>query len=106
MSKFYETSGYLKQKLALAEKEVANLKHQIEQAQVREFYWHLTNALTRCDTENEWERFYESNFTITFQDKTVTLYNGAQIFQDIQSALECYMDEDNIEYKEEKPCTE
>ena len=102
MSKFYDTSAHLAQKLAQAEKEVENLKIQIQQAQVREFYWHMTNALDRCDTEAEWEQFYESDFTITFQGKTVTLYNGAQIFQDIQSALECYMDEDNIEYKEEK----
>ena len=102
MSKFYETSDHLAAQLAEAEERAEELRARIEQAKIREFYFHMIHSLTSPKDETEWENFYNAEFTISFRGRSVTLYNGAELFQNIQSALEVYMDDEGIEYREEQ----
>ena len=94
--KFYNTSDYLTNEIAKKEAELKNLKKEVHDAQVREFYWHINERLRVMD-----EEFYNTDWTISFGEKSVTLPNCAEVFQGIEQVLFDYMETENIQYKEE-----
>lgn len=95
--KFYNTSDYLTNEIAKKEAELKKLKKEVHDAQVREFYWHINNRLHEMD-----ENFYNSPWTISFDGKTITLPNFAEVFQGIEQTIADYMDDEGIEYKKEE----
>jgi len=46
------------------------------------------------------EDFYDTQWEISFGDKSVTLPNCAEVFQGIEQVLFDYMEEENIQHKE------
>jgi hypothetical protein len=88
---FYKTTNYLKSEIAKKEAEIKQLKKEIFDAQVREFYWHINERLRVMD-----EDFYNTQWEISFGDKSVTLPNCAEVFQGIEQVLFDYMEEENI----------
>ena len=38
-------------------------------------------------------RFYNMSFTVTFNGKTIELYNGAETYQEIESTIQRELDE-------------
>jgi hypothetical protein len=61
-------------------------------SQLKAFKKHLSSALDMClgdDCTNESvDDFYNSNFEITFRGKTITLANGAEVFQAIEEIID------------------
>lgn len=59
---------------------------------LKAFQKHMSDAVNRFfdnqDNEEIIEHFYNSDFTISFMGKTVTLYNGADVFQAIEDIIE------------------
>jgi len=92
---FYKTTNYLKSEIAKKEAEIKQLKKEIFDAQVREFYWHINERVRVMD-----EDFYDTQWEISFGDKSVTLPNCAEVFQGIEQVLFDYMEEENIQHKE------
>ena len=92
---FYKTTNYLKSEIAKKEAEIKQLKKEIFDAQVREFYWHINERVRVMD-----EDFYDTQWEISFGDKSVTLPNCAEVFQGIEQVLVDYMEEENIQHKE------
>lgn len=60
--------------------------------QLREFKKHMDtcfDVLMNSDLDDgTHEIFYNSEFTITWRGKTVTLYNGAEVFQGIEEIID------------------
>ena len=98
---FYYTAEYLKEELAKAERHVAELKAQIEEAEVRGFYFHIKNAMPDFEDCEALDEFYNTNWEISFGSRTLRLDNCAQVYQDIEALLENYMDDCGIQYKED-----
>ena len=94
---FYRTSNYIATQIEIKEKELRELRILEENAKIREFYWHINERLRAMD-----EEFYNTDWTISFGDKSVTLPNCADVFQGIEQVIFDYMEEENILYKESK----
>lgn len=93
---FYYTASHFEEEIAKKEKELQELKMLKEHAEIREFYWHINSRLREMD-----EAFYNSEWVISFDGKTVTLPNCAEVFQGIEQVLFDYMEVENIEYEGE-----
>ena len=92
---FYKTSSYIATQIEIKEKELRELRILEEHAKVREFYWHINEQLRVMD-----EKFYNTEWTISFGNKSVTLPNCAEVFQGIEQVLFDYMEEENILHKD------
>ena len=67
--------------------------------QLKEFRAHMTacfDVLMDSGTEDENDIFYRTPFTIMFHGKAVTLYNGADVFQDIEKILDAEIEGEEI----------
>lgn len=93
MSKFYETTEYIGREIARKERELAELKQRAQDAQIREFYWHIEDMM---DTDNP--KFLEAPWKLSFMGKSVELNNYANVWEAIHGLLIDYMDEDEIPY--------
>jgi len=58
---FYKTTNYLKSEIAKKEAEIKQLKKEIFDAQVREFYWHINERVRVMD-----EDFYDTEIEIAY----------------------------------------
>lgn len=81
------------------EKQISYIKCEIHKenmkryvSQLKAFKEHLSSALDMClgdDCTNESvDAFYNSNFEITFRGKTITIANGAEVFQAIEEIVD------------------
>lgn len=64
--------------------------------QLKDFKNHMDacfNVLMHHGSEEENEIFYNSDFKITFHGVTVTLVNGADVFQTIEEIIQREIDE-------------
>jgi hypothetical protein len=64
---------------------------------LKAFQNHMSNTFEvlmgdNC-TDETCTNFYNSDFQITWRGKTVTLYNGAEVFQSIESIIESEIDD-------------
>ena len=90
----YETANYLTAQIAKKERELRELRNQLYRAEIRDFYLFV---MKNFDAENV--AFLESEWSISFMGKTVTLPNMAEICDGITTTIEEYMDNEGIEYK-------
>lgn len=92
------------EEIADLEKQIVYLKEEIRKDAAREyidqlkaFQSHMSNAFEVLmgdhGTDETCTNFYNSDFEITWRGKTVKLYNGAEVFQSIESILETEIDE-------------
>ena len=95
--KFYNTSDYLASEIAKKEAELKKLKKEVHDAQVREFYWHINSRLREMD-----EEFYNTQWTISFGNQSITLPNCAEVFQGIEQTIFDYMEDEGIENNKEE----
>lgn len=89
-------------------REINGLKIDVEieryASQVKSFYSHVIHSLPEFDRNNEpkFERemdaFYNCGWTITFNGKSVTLENGADIYDTFLVLLENHMEDAGIPY--------
>lgn len=88
----------------LSESEIAGLKKQISHLraviyleQLKAFREHMSecfNTMMGDDCTNESvDEFYTSEFKIAWRGKTVTLANGAEVFQGIEEVIQTEIDE-------------
>lgn len=89
------------------EKQIAYLKEEIRKDATREyidqlkvFQSHMSNSfevfMGDAGTDETCTNFYNSQFEITWRGKTVTLENGAEVFQGIESIIETEIDENEV----------
>ncbi len=97
MSKFYETSDYITREIARKEREIAELRQKAHDAKIREFYWHIEDAM---GTEGPMaDKFLEAPWKIEFMGKSIELKNYVNVWEAIHGLLIDYMDEDEIPYE-------
>jgi glutamine synthetase adenylyltransferase len=64
--------------------------------QLKAFKKHMLDSFDELMNENctdeSCTEFYNSDFTITFRDKTVTIHNSAESFQTIEEVLDAEID--------------
>lgn len=73
-----------------------NIPHSDEA--VAEFINHLYKV-DNADSDDEWEKFTEAEWTINFMGKTVTLYNNADTLSYFWQILKQYAEDYNISIK-------
>lgn len=79
------------------EKQIMHLKHIIYVEQMKAFKKHLSECFDTlmgddC-TDESVDSFYTSEFKIAWRGKTVTLANGAEVFQGIEELIQMEIDE-------------
>ena len=83
--------------IAGLEKQIMHLKQAIYVEQLKTFQKHMSecfNTMMGDDCTNESvDDFYTSEFKIAWRGKTVTLANGADVFQGIEEILQIEIDE-------------
>ena len=89
---FFYTSEHLAKQLAEAENRAARLRVAVWEAKVREFYFHIVNGGDAVG-DDEWEKFTNSPWTVSFMVKTVELENSADLYAGFVGLLRDYMDE-------------
>lgn len=82
------------------EKEVIKEKASAYAKQLRAFRDHMNRSfdvLMDCElNDGSWDVFYRSDFTLTWRGKTVTLGNGAEVWQSLEEIIDT-----ELEYYEE-----
>ena len=97
---FFYTSEHLAKQLAEAEKRAARLRVLVWEARVREFYFHIVNGGDTV-SDDEWEKFANAPWTVSFMGKTVELENSADLYEGFVGLLRDYMDDAEIPYGRE-----
>lgn len=95
------------EEIADLEKQIAYLKEEIRKDAAREYidqlkvfqsHMSITFEVLMGDhgTDETCSNFYNSDFEITWRGKTVKLYNGAEVFQGIESVIAFEIDNEEI----------
>lgn len=68
--------------------------------QLKAFQDHMTTSFEvlmgdACTNESV-DVFYNSDFTLTFRGKSVTLYNGAEVFQSLEDVIQAEIDDNEV----------
>ena len=92
--KFFKTADGISAEIERKEKEIQQLRYQLYDAKIREFYSHV---MREFDTDNQ--RFLDAEWTISFMGRSVTLSNMAEVFQGITGTIEEHMDNCGIDYE-------
>ena len=78
--------------------EVADLqrtvKNELYALRIKDFRQFLDDVLPDNDSSDEdWDKFYDSDWSISFGGKTVTIHNGAVVYNSMCDALDECIDE-------------
>ena len=80
--------------------QITHLKHEIYVEQLKAFRKHLEDAFEELmsddSTDASVDSFYNSEFKINWRGKTVTLGNGAEVFQGIEEIIQNEIDNEEV----------
>ncbi len=87
-----------KNQIAYLESEIRKEEQSEYEKQLQAFQDHMSNSfdvlMGEGCTNESCDIFYKSNFEISFRGKTVTLYNGADVFQAIEEIIQCELEDE------------
>lgn len=70
------------------------VKNELYALRIKNFKQHLDDMMPKADSSNEeWDKFYDHDWSISFGGKTVHIHNEATIYNSMCDALDEYIDE-------------